>query len=49
MNKQSIALALSGGGALGAAHIGVLSALDEKYCAEYLIGTSAGAIVAAAH
>ncbi len=46
--KIPVALVLSGGGALGAAHIGVVKQLQEKYHFEYLIGTSAGAIISAA-
>ena len=46
--KSPIALVLSGGGALGAAHVGVMKALETTYYPEYLIGTSAGAIIAAA-
>src|ERR1700712_4612243 len=45
---MKIGLALSGGGARGVAHIGVLKALDEMGVKiSYLSGTSAGAIVAA--
>lgn len=44
---KKIGLALSGGGARGVAHIGVLRALAEKGIeADVLSGTSAGAIVA---
>ncbi|MDO4283643.1 MAG: patatin-like phospholipase family protein [Clostridia bacterium] len=45
---MSIGLALSGGGAKGAAHIGVLQALkEENINIEYISGTSSGSIVAA--
>jgi len=46
--KSPIGLVLSGGGALGAAHVGALNYLETKYEPNYLIGTSAGAIVSAA-
>ncbi len=43
---MKIGLALSGGGAMGAAHIGVLELLDQqKIKVDYISGTSAGAIV----
>lgn len=42
------ALVLSGGGGLGVAHIGALSVLEKKFEFDFLIGTSAGAIVSAA-
>jgi NTE family protein len=46
--KLKIGLALSGGGALGIAHIGALKALQEsKIKISYISGTSAGAVVAA--
>lgn len=43
---QRVGLVLSGGGAKGAAHVGVLKALEE-YCIpiDYIAGTSIGAIV----
>jgi len=45
---MSIGLALSGGGAKGAAHIGVLEALnDNNIKIDYISGTSSGSIVAA--
>ena len=45
---MSIGLALSGGGAKGAAHIGVLEALkDNNINVDYISGTSSGSIVAA--
>ncbi|MEI7511124.1 MAG: patatin-like phospholipase family protein [Candidatus Peregrinibacteria bacterium] len=43
------ALVLSGGGALGAAHIGVLKAVQNHYSFDTFAGVSAGAIVAAAY
>ncbi len=47
MNKK-IGLSLSGGGVKGAAHIGVLKALEEeKIGINYISGTSSGSIVAA--
>ncbi|NVJ59094.1 MAG: patatin-like phospholipase family protein [Gammaproteobacteria bacterium] len=46
--RQSIGLALSGGGARGAAHIGVLRVIEEKNIPiDYIAGTSMGAIVGA--
>ena len=48
MKKES-ALILSGGGALGLAHIGVLENLEKHYEFNYLAGVSAGAIVAAGY
>ena len=45
-----VALALSGGGARGLAHIGVLQRLEEVgYPLDSLVGTSAGALVGALH
>ena len=45
---KKIGLALGGGAVLGAAHIGVLKALEEKQVRiEYITGTSIGAFVAA--
>ena len=45
---MSLGLALSGGGVKGAAHIGVLKALEEeKVKIDYIGGTSSGSIVAA--
>lgn len=44
---MSLGLALSGGGAKGAAHIGVLKAFeDEGIKIEYISGTSSGSIIA---
>ena len=46
--KLKIGLALSGGGALGIAHVGVLKSLQEnKIKIDCIAGTSAGAVVAA--
>lgn len=47
-NRPKIGLALSGGGAKGYAHIGVLKALEEmKIPVDYIAGTSMGAVVGA--
>lgn len=47
-NRPKIALVLSGGGAKGAAHIGVLKVIEEyNIPIDYILGTSAGSIVAA--
>ncbi len=44
---QKVGLVLSGGGARGLAHIGVIKALEENHIPiDYIAGTSAGAIVA---
>ncbi len=44
--KKKAALCLSGGGALGAAHIGVIKVLEEQgYQFDYVAGVSAGSIV----
>ena len=46
-HAQSVALVLSGGGAKGLAHIGVIKALEENNIPiDYIAGTSMGAIVA---
>ncbi len=46
--RPKIGLALGGGGARGAAHIGVLRVLEkENIPIDYLVGTSAGAVTAA--
>lgn len=46
--RPKIALVLSGGGAKGAAHIGVLKVLEEyKIPIDFIVGTSAGSIIAA--
>lgn len=48
INSRKIGLALSGGSALGIAHIGVIKALRENNIPiDFVSGTSAGAIVAA--
>jgi NTE family protein len=45
-SQQRIGLVLSGGGATGLAHIGVLKALEERGIPiDYITGTSAGALV----
>jgi len=45
-NRPKIGLALSGGGARGAAHIGVLKVLEEhRVPIDYIAGTSMGAII----
>jgi NTE family protein len=44
--RSKIAVVLSGGGARGAAHIGMLKALEENNInVDYIIGTSIGAII----
>ncbi|MFM6965721.1 MAG: patatin-like phospholipase family protein [Sphingomonadales bacterium] len=46
--RQRIGVVLSGGGASGVAHVGVLKALEEKHIPiDYIVGTSAGALVGA--
>jgi len=46
LTAQKVGLVLSGGGALGLAHIGVLKALEENNIPiDYITGTSAGAMV----
>jgi NTE family protein len=43
---QKVALVLSGGGSRGAAHIGVLRALEENHIPiDYIVGTSIGAVI----
>ena len=45
--SQSVGLVLSGGGAKGLSHIGVIKALEENNIPiDYVAGTSMGAIVA---
>ena len=45
-NAQKVGLVLSGGGAKGAAHIGVIKALEENNIPiDYVTGTSIGAII----
>lgn len=47
-SRPKIALVLSGGGAKGAAHIGVLKVLEEyNIPVDFIVGTSAGSIVGA--
>ena len=49
-SRPRIALVLSGGGARGGAHLGVLKALEELHIpVDMIVGTSAGAIVGAAY
>ncbi len=44
--RKTLGLALSGGGARGIAHIGVLKALEDKGVPiDYIVGTSIGAII----
>lgn len=46
LKSQTVGLVLSGGGALGLAHIGVIKALEENGIPiDYITGTSAGAMV----
>ena len=46
ISQQKVGLVLSGGGASGIAHIGVLKALEERGIPiDYITGTSAGALV----
>ena len=46
LHRRSIGLVLSGGGARGGAHIGVLKALEELHVpVDYVAGTSIGAVV----
>lgn len=47
LNAQKVGLVMSGGGAKGLAHIGVIKALEEETIPiDYVAGTSMGAIVA---
>ena len=49
-HRPRIALVLSGGGARGGAHIGVLKVLEDMHVpVDVVVGTSAGAIVGAAY
>lgn len=49
-SQPQLGLALGGGGALGAAHVGVLQVLQERNIRPMLVaGTSAGAIIGAAY
>ena len=43
---MSLGICFSGGGVKGAAHIGVLKALEENTKIDYIGGTSSGSIVA---
>lgn len=44
--SQKVGVVLSGGGAAGSAHVGVLKALEEKNIPiDYIVGTSVGAII----
>lgn len=48
--KEAVALVLSGGGARGAAHVGVLKVLEElRIPVDCVVGTSMGAIVGGAY
>jgi NTE family protein len=48
LSAQKVGLVMSGGGARGLAHIGVIKALEENEIPiDYVTGTSMGAIVAA--
>lgn len=48
MKSQKIGLVLSGGGAKGLTHIGVIRALEENNIPiDYVTGTSMGAIIGA--
>lgn len=46
--RPTVGVVLSGGGASGVAHVGVLKALEENHIPiDYIVGTSAGALVGA--
>ncbi|MBP7486137.1 MAG: patatin-like phospholipase family protein, partial [Parabacteroides sp.] len=46
LSAQRVGLVLSGGGAKGAAHIGVIKALEENNIPiDYIAGTSIGSII----
>ena len=46
INAQSVGLVLSGGGAKGITHIGIIQALEENGIPiDYITGTSIGAII----
>lgn len=47
MDKPKAVLILGGGAALGLAHIGVISVIEERYQIAGVVGTSAGAIIGA--
>src|SRR3954452_3851679 len=49
MARKKVGLALSGGGARGFSHVGVLKVLEENHIPiDFIAGTSAGSIVGAA-
>ena len=49
MTRKKVGLALSGGGARGFAHLGVLKVLEEHHIPiDFIAGTSAGSIAGAA-
>ena len=49
-DRPKIALVLGGGGARGAAHVGVIQALEElRVPVDYIVGTSMGALVGGLH
>jgi len=49
-DKKTVALVLSGGGARGLAHIGVIEALTERgYTISSIAGTSIGSIIGAVY
>lgn len=45
MKKEKAALVLSGGSALGAVELGILSVLEKKYEFEFFAGTSIGSLI----
>ena len=48
LNAQKVGVVLSGGGAAGSAHVGVLKSLEENNVPiDYIVGTSIGALVGA--
>ena len=48
LNAQKVGVVLSGGGAAGSAHVGVLKSLEENNIPiDYIVGTSIGALVGA--
>ena len=50
LQAQTVGLVLSGGGAKGIAHIGIIKALEENNVPiDYVAGTSMGAIVGACY
>jgi NTE family protein len=47
-DRQRVGVVLSGGGASGVAHVGVLKALEQNQIPiDFIVGTSAGALVGA--